>query len=218
MTFKEFKVKEGNRLYQAGTKVLSNRELITFIIRDYEAAGKVIEKYDSLIDMTVADIGELTELIGKDKAEQLQAALELGVRLSKDEGKDKTLVNDSIDVANLCRDMKYLQQEELRVLLLDAQNKVERMFMASRGTLVMAVLGPREVFAPAIANRAAGVVCVHNHPAQQKNPSDNDVEVTKTLARVGDMVGIPLIDHIIVCGNEHYSFKDSLPRLFKTSI
>lgn len=99
-------------------------------------------------------------------------------------------------------------KEHFFCLALDARNRVKRRELVSMGTLNASLVHPRETFRKAIVNRAAGIIVLHNHPSGATDPSEADVELTKRLQHAGKILGIELIDHIVFCNGEFYSFKD----------
>jgi len=111
------------------------------------------------------------------------------------------------DVAAMVRDIVDLKQEHFLTLTLDGGGCLIRKRTVFIGTLNQTVVHPREVFALAIEDRASGVVLVHNHPSGRIEPSREDVSITERLARVGKLVGIEVIDHVIVGKEGAYSFK-----------
>jgi DNA repair protein RadC len=94
--------------------------------------------------------------------------------------------------------LRDLRQEEFHALLLNAQHRVIRDVLVTRGILDAALIHPREVFRAAIVESAAGVILVHNHPSGDPTPSPEDRAVTRQLVSAGDAIGIPVLDHIIV--------------------
>ena len=107
-------------------------------------------------------------------------------------------VRGSRDVVELCASLATEPVEVFQVVLLDARHDAIGVEEVSRGTLQWAVVHPREVFQPAVLARAAAVVVVHNHPSGDPEPSADDVAVTKRLVAAGELLGIPLLDHVIV--------------------
>ncbi len=107
-----------------------------------------------------------------------------------------------------------LRQEVFYVLLLDSRHRVLRSVEVSRGSLNQSLVHPREVFAPAIRESAAAILVVHNHPSGDPTPSREDREVTTRLVEAGDLLGVPLLDHVVVAGKDFQSFADRgwLPR------
>ena len=101
-------------------------------------------------------------------------------------------------------------REHFVVLMLDTRHNVLGINTVSVGTLSASLVHPREVFKPAILANAAAVVVSHNHPSGETAPSPEDREATRRLARAGELMGIPLLDHVIVAdGAKHYSFKEN---------
>jgi DNA repair protein RadC len=98
--------------------------------------------------------------------------------------------------------------EEFLAVLLDVKHRVLRDVRVSVGILNGSLIHPREVFAAAVAERAAAVVLVHNHPSGDPSPSTEDQEVTRRLRSVGGIVGIPVIDHVIIGDCSYYSFRE----------
>lgn len=103
--------------------------------------------------------------------------------------------------------MRYLQQEEFRTILLDSKNHIMHIDYTSKGILNAIVVHPREVFGEAIKRRCSSIIVAHNHPSGDAMPSDRDKQVTERLVMVGDIIGIPVLDHVIL-GRGYYSFKE----------
>lgn len=104
--------------------------------------------------------------------------------------------------------MGDLQQEELRVLLLDSQNRVMRDCLVTIGTLNGSLVSPREVFKTAIKESAASIILIHNHPSGNPKPSVDDKMVTDQMVKAGRLLDIPVIDHIIVGREGYTSFRE----------
>ena len=102
-----------------------------------------------------------------------------------------------------------LDQEEFLIATLDTKLRVRRVVRITRGTLDASLVHPREVFRAAIADAAASILLIHNHPSGDPTPSWQDREVTRRLKEVGEIVGINVLDHIIV-GNHVVSLAESL--------
>jgi DNA repair protein RadC len=118
-------------------------------------------------------------------------------------------IQRSEDVYTLCAAMTRSRVELFRVVLLNARHDVLKMATVSRGSLSATIVHPREVFRPAIVASAAAVILVHNHPSGDPEPSGEDVEITKRLARAGDLLGIDVLDHVIVAkGGRWVSLKE----------
>ncbi len=111
-------------------------------------------------------------------------------------------------VYEICTAMTRYRVEVFRVLLLSARHDVLKRVTVSRGSLSSAIVHPREVFRPAILASAATIVLVHNHPSGDPEPSAEDVEITKRLVRVGELLGIPVLDHVIVSKGGYTSMRE----------
>jgi DNA repair protein RadC len=94
--------------------------------------------------------------------------------------------------------MRNRRQEQFAVLLLNARHEVTRRALVSQGSLNASIVHPREVFRPAILGSAASVILVHNHPSGDPEPSEEDLSITRRLAQVGELLGIPVLDHVVV--------------------
>ena len=104
--------------------------------------------------------------------------------------------------------MKQFDREHLVALLLDAANHLQSICEISVGTLSGSLVHPREVFKAAILANASGIILAHNHPSGDTAPSEQDREVTERLGKAGELLGIPVLDHIIVGCNTSYSFRE----------
>ena len=144
---------------------------------------------------------ELTRVAAlPDHAElRLAAAFELGRRAGQVELLPGQVVRGMTDLEPHLRGLLQGRNKEVFVVvLLDAKNRPLRTERVSEGCLTWSVVHPREVFGPAVREGAGAVIVAHNHPSGDPTPSAQDVEVTSRLARVGEMLGIPLLDHIVV--------------------
>ena len=111
------------------------------------------------------------------------------------------------DVLGLFRDrLRDLQVEEFHLLALDSQSQVLREVLVTRGLLNSSLVHPREVFRAAIAEAAAGIIVVHNHPSGDPTPSSEDRAVTQQLVAAGRLLDLPLYDHVIIAGDRFVSF------------
>jgi len=110
------------------------------------------------------------------------------------------------DVAELCSASRSLDKETFFVASLDQKNRVIDVHLVSLGTLTGAPVHPREVYRPALADGAAAVAFVHNHPSGSPEPSRDDREITARLLEAGKLLGIRVLDHVIVGRDSHFSF------------
>ncbi len=114
----------------------------------------------------------------------------------------------SAEIYEMFAEADCLANECFWVLHLDGKNRIHSMQQVSQGTLTASLVHPREVFRAAILMGDAAIICIHNHPSGDPNPSQEDITITRRLAEVGKLVGIRILDHIIVGGTRFYSFAD----------
>ncbi len=145
--------------------------------------------------------------MGRAKAARLMAALELGGRLAREIRPVRLRIRQPEDIVRLVGDrLRDLEFEEFHTIVVTTQRDVIRDVLISRGTLDGALVHPREVFRPAIAEAGSSIVLVHNHPSGDPTPSPEDLAVTARLVEAGRLVGIPVIDHVIVGSDRWVSF------------
>ncbi len=145
--------------------------------------------------------------IGPTKAARLLAAFELGARLVREERPPAQRIREPEDVVRWFDGrLRDLQVEEFHLLALDSQSQVLREVLITRGLLNSSLVHPREVFRAAIAEAAAGIIVVHNHPSGDPTPSAEDRTVTRQLAEAGRLLDLPLYDHVVIAGDRYTSF------------
>lgn len=207
------------KLYNNGPAALSNAELLAIIIRtgsrtetSIELSKKVLSRDKRglayLRDTTLQELME-TKGIGECKAAQILAAIEIGKRINSHIAIEKVKINQPCTVAEVFRDeMRYLQKEHFKVVLLDTKNQIITSEEISIGTLNASIVHPRDVFKIAIKRNANSMILIHNHPSGDPTPSKEDINITNRLIEVGDLVGIKVLDHIIIGDNSYISFKE----------
>ena len=199
------------KMEQKGAKALSNLELLAVLLGSgikgkgvFEVAKDILnltkDNFDSINIETLKNI----EGVGLAKACQIMAAIEFAKRFLIKEG---IKIKNTEDVVNLTRELKDKKQEYFLSLTLDGASNLIQKRTVFIGTLNHSVVHPREVFADAISDRAAGIIFVHNHPSADISPSKEDIAITRRLIETGKIVGIEVIDHIIVSRNGHFSFQ-----------
>jgi DNA repair protein RadC len=154
-------------------------------------------------------VADLTRIagVGRARATFMHAALELGRRWAEEVEEDHAPIGSPTDVADRYGPrMQDLGVEEFHVIVLDAQHRAKRDITVTRGLLDSSPVHPREVFREAIAERAAAVVLLHNHPSGDPTPSPEDRAVTAQLVGAGWLIDIPVYDHVIVGRGRHVSF------------
>jgi DNA repair protein RadC len=193
------------RLAQHGAAALADAELIAILLRTGTKGRSAVQVAQDLLRQHTLE--ELVSLpwealakvkgVGRTKAVQLKAALELARRLRRP--RDRQSVTTPAEAAALVRDtMQHLDREEFRVLLLNTKQGLIRVADVSRGSLNASIVEPREVFKDAVAASAASVILVHNHPSGDPTPSTEDIAITKRLVKAGETLNIPVLDHLIL--------------------
>jgi DNA repair protein RadC len=148
--------------------------------------------------------------MGPARAGSIAAALELGRRAAEELRDDGVPLRSPADVrAAFAARLQDLAVEEFHVAILDAQHRLDRDVTVSRGVLDASLVHPREVFREAIAERAAAVILVHNHPSGDPTPSNADREVTRQLVAAGRLLDIPVHDHVIIGRGRYVSFAEA---------
>ncbi|WFN34002.1 DNA repair protein RadC [Methanogenium sp. S4BF] len=200
------------RIAAAGPAVLDNRELVAAIIgrgisgRDVNTIATDITALldEKGTEMTYDDLKAIKG-IGGSRASQMVAAFELARRYIKKPG---TTISRPEDILMMSADLLHKQQEHFVAFTLNGAGEVIRRHTITKGTLTHSPVHPREVFAPALTDRAASVIFVHNHPSGSTEPSDADITITRTLAEAGEILGIRVLDHVIVAKTGHTSLKE----------
>jgi DNA repair protein RadC len=145
--------------------------------------------------------------IGPAKAARLLAALEVGRRLAGEVRPEGSGIRGPEDVVRqVGPSLRDLAVEEFHVLALDTRSRVLRDVAVTRGLLDSSLVHPREVFRAAIAEAAAGIILVHNHPSGDPTPSPEDHAVTRQLVAAGRVLDLPVYDHVIIAGDRWLSF------------
>lgn len=184
----------------------SDRDAMTVAREVLAAAGGSVRALARRPAGTVA----VVRGVGAAKAARIAAALELGRRLAAEAEPPERVIRAPADVHRLCGPaLRDLRVEEFRLLALDTQHRVVRELLITRGLLDSSLVHPREVFRAAIAEAAAGIVVLHNHPSGNPAPSADDRAVTRQLVEAGRLLDIPVYDHVIVGGDRYFSFAEA---------
>ncbi|AIQ22006.1 DNA repair protein RadC [Paenibacillus sp. FSL H7-0737] len=160
-----------------------------------------------LIDVTEQELISIKG-IGKIKARQIIAALKLAQTMSISTPPIRKILSPE-DVYILAEpEMQYLKVEHFVILMLDSKNGVIAKELISIGCLNACIVHPREVFRPAIKRNSASIICIHNHPSGNPDPSPEDGEITKRLTDAGTIIGIEVLDHIVIGHHKYVSLKE----------
>jgi DNA repair protein RadC len=208
--FRQWQLREGERLYHKGVSVLSNEELLAHLLRHKTAAERLLDKFGSLDNMASAYLSELMQVegIGRAQAEKLTVAFELSRRLHRQSVHKIELTSPSAVAAVVAAEYHNLKQEVLKVLLLDAKSHLIQKQDVFIGTVNTSLCHPREVYRTAIKLSASSIIITHNHPSGNPHPSPDDKKITKQLVDAGNIIDIKLLDHIIFGDNGFWSMKE----------
>jgi len=206
------------RLQTYGAGALNTAELLAIILRVGTSqenvitlASKLLAKYGGLAGLARADFHELCNEhgLGMAKTAQLKAALEIDRRLSASHAEERVQIKSPIDAANLVMmELAYLDQEHLKVILLDTKNRVMGMPTLFIGTVNSSQLRVAEVFRPAIQRNCPALIVVHNHPSGDPTPSPEDIHVTEQLVSAGRLLDIEVLDHLVIGQQRFVSLKE----------
>ena len=204
------------RLLCYGVEQLSNEELLAILLKTgtRDMSAKVLASY------LLKEIGNISELqhtsyqvlaqmkgVGRAKACTLLAAVELGKRVLQKKSILYQKFTDAYQVASYYQDkIGHFKQEYFICIYLDVSKKLIHEKVLFIGTLNRSLVHPREVFKEAYQVSASSIICIHNHPSGEVLPSKEDVLFTSQLVKVGKMLGIEVIDHIIIGEDKYYSF------------
>ena len=203
-----------NRLHRYGQGALSNAELLAAIIQTpiaLHTASLLLAKHKGLLGLARASTHELQETqgLGPAKTAQIKAALELGRRVLITSPNDRLQVKSPADAANLMMlEMGALEQEHMRLILLDSKNYVIDVPTMYIGSLNTSVIRVGELFREAIKQNCAAVIVVHNHPSGDPTPSPEDVAVTELITKAGELLDIDVLDHLIIGQQRYVSLKE----------
>ena len=195
-----------------GPQVLSDIELLAVLLGSgikgkdvFKVARDILKLVQK--DFKGIDVKSLKNIdgVGAAKASQIIAAIEFSKRFLI---KDRIKITCSNDIVKMTEELKDKKQEYFVTFTLDgAHNLIEKRTVFI-GTLNQNLVHPREIFADAITDRAAGILLVHNHPSGNTEPSKEDINITDRLIEVGKLIGIDVVDHIIISKDGYFSFNE----------
>lgn len=215
---------EGDRPYEKlerlGARAMSDAELLSIIIRSGTKKESALQLGQRIMS-TAGDRGlmmlqehsleELMEIhgIGKVKALQIKASLELGNRtIDKARNTPRRQVKTPEDARSVLEEqLRSCPREELHMIMLDIRNRVIRTVRLSEGGLSSAVIQPRDLFREAVKANAASIILVHNHPSGDPSPSQDDIDSSLRLMEMGGLMGIRVVDHLVISLSGYISMK-----------
>lgn len=205
------------KLITLGPEHLSDAELLAILLRVGVMGQDVVSlsqtllvAFGGLVALSRAPLPDLREVkgISDAKAVTIKAALELGRRLLLSEAHEQLQVRSPQDVASLLQlEMSLLQQEHLKVVLLDTKNHVQAIREVYRGSVNSSQIRVSEVFRDAVRENCPAIVVAHNHPSGDPTPSPEDVHVTRDLIAAGKLLDIDLLDHLVIGRSSYVSLR-----------
>jgi DNA repair protein RadC len=206
------------RLAALGPQALSNAELIAILLRvgvtgenAVQVGQRLLNKFGGLSGLHRAPFKELMDQhgLGEAKASQIKAAIELGRRLPLESPDERPAINSPADAAALVQyEMSALEQEHLRVILLDRRNRVMETVEVYKGSVNSSQIRVGEVFKEAIRKNASALIVIHNHPSGDPTPSPDDVAVTRAIVQAGKLLDVEVLDHLVIGHGKWISLKE----------
>ena len=207
------------KLLREGEHRLSTTELLAILLRSgtkgesaIDLARKIMLKFKSLRNMSHTDIRKWREIkgLGDAKICQIKAAIEIGRRFAEERIKEeKITIKSPEDVVSLIMPrMRDLKLEVFKVIYLDGKNQIIDIVEIEEGSTNHANPVIREIFHKALENFASSIICVHNHPSGDPQPSLEDKSFTDSLVEAGKILNVKVLDHIIIGDNKYFSFAD----------
>ncbi len=208
------------RLLNAGASSLSNEELLSIILKTgtknisvKDLSRTVLNEIHDITNLRDITYNKLIKIkgIGSVKAIELLASLELGRRVYYTSLKDKVKLNNSSIIFNYFKNLFINEtQENFYALYLNTKMELISYKLLFKGTINTSVVHPREIFRHAFLESAYSVIVIHNHPSNNTTPSNEDTELTNKLFEIGNIMSIPLLDHIIIGKDNYYSFYENM--------
>lgn len=216
---------EQNRPYEKcirmGPQSLTDGELLAVLLRTGTKGSPSVEMAETVLNLSKDREGllglhrlSLTELqsvkgIGKVKAIQIKCIGELSKRIACEAaGKGLSYSRPQTIAQYYMEQLRHEEQEQLWCMMLDTKNHLLGEEMVFKGTVNSSLVSPREIFLTAMSYHAVGIILVHNHPSGDPNPSRADLDITERIFQAGEMLGIPLLDHIIIGDRKYLSFRE----------
>ena len=207
------------RLINYGASSLSNEELLSILLNSgtknisvKNLASIILSRTDNLKDLEKLSYHDLISIkgVGSVKATIILSFLELSKRINMEETNINNIkLNEPLKVFSYFKYKINKYQEEFYCIYLDAKKKVIKSKLLFVGTVNHSMVHPRDIFKEAYNLNASFIICVHNHPSGDVNPSMDDINVTKRIFEIGNLMGIKLVDHIIVSEKKYYSFLEN---------
>ncbi|HIK25669.1 MAG TPA: DNA repair protein RadC [Thermosynechococcus sp. M46_R2017_013] len=211
------------KLLSQGARYLSSAELLAILLGTGQGAGKlsavglgqfILKRLEERSDKSTDAVSVLRDItpeelmaipgVGPAKATTILAAVELGKRVFQSRPGEQTIIdNPALAAAVLSADLMWQPTERFAVLLLDVRHRLLASHVVTVGTATETLAHPREIFREAVRRNASRLIIAHNHPSGNLSPSQMDLDLTKQILQAGQVMGIPVLDHLIL-GNGNY--------------
>lgn len=204
------------RLDRLGAQVLANHELVAILLGEAPnsdnplvIAERLFKQYGGMAQLARLPMNEPMNQkgIGIGRARRLAAAFELARRIGVPDT-EHIQVRSPADLYSLLSDMQYLEQEQLRVVLLNTKNRVIKIVTVYQGSVHTNVIRVAEIFRDAIRWNATAIAIAHNHPSQDPTPSPEDAAITREIVKAGQLMDLDITDHIVVAGGRFTSLRE----------
>ena len=205
--------------WEKGPKYLTDAQLLGIILKSGSKDQTVLKLATQILNSKEGNLLSLAELsrkemmkmkgIGKVKAMQLECIVELAVRMSSLNKKKGLQFNNPEEVYGyFAQKLRFLKKEHLYGVYLDGKGMLIKEELLTVGTMNASLVSPREIFRIALECEALSLILVHNHPSGDPSPSEADVDVSNVVSMAGEMLEIPLVDHIIIGDNTYISMRE----------
>jgi DNA repair protein RadC len=200
------------RLVTYGSEALDSAEHIGLILGSQKQADALLHHFGSLTVLARASVEELLPFVSRPKAMRLVSSLRMGAVALREERQSLT-IDSPLAIADLCSEMRFLDREYLRVVLLNAKQHLIKVCTVSQGSVNESLAHPREVFKPVITHSAYSFIMVHNHPSADPSPSEADMRLTRRILEGSRILQLHLVDHVIIGApapgrSSYFSFKE----------
>lgn len=210
-TLKALRETPAIRINSVGPSAVSTCELLGALLGNPDTALELLNRFQTIGNIARASTFELQDVLGMGASSvaKVKAAFELGRRLVCQDPDVRPAITSPADAANLLMgEMSLLEQEEMRVILLDTRNKVIAIQSIYKGSLNTTMVRVGELFRDAIRGNCAAIIVAHNHPSGDPSPSPEDVAITKDIVNAGRLLSIEVLDHLVIGHNRFVSLKE----------
>jgi DNA repair protein RadC len=201
------------RLVTYGSESLDTAEHLGLILGSQKQADALLNHFGSLAVLARASVEELLPFVPRARALRLVSSLRIGAVALREE-RQALAIDGPEAIADLCSEMRFLDREWLRVVLLNTKQQLIKVATVSQGSVNESLAHPREVFKPAMIHSAYSFIMVHNHPSGDPAPSEADMRLTRRILEASRILQLQLLDHVIIGApasgrSSYFSFKEA---------